>query len=114
MFKLLIGVTMQNRLGLLVTICFVVLSTSAFAGCGPRKSLPSNHAVDVTFENNTTGPVKVIWYTFNGGRKLYQSLGAGQSYVQSTYTKHVWELTDASGKCISTLVVKKGQTFKVQ
>jgi VHL beta domain len=105
---------MKHYLALPTFICFATLSTSAFAGCGPHKSLPSNHMVDVKFENNTNGPVNVIWYTFNGGTKMYQSLAAGQSYVQSTYTKHVWELTDASGKCISTLVVKKGQTFKVQ
>ncbi len=104
---------MNSFLALSTAICFAALSTSAFAGCGPHKSLPSNHVVDVTFENNTSGTVNVIWYTFTGGRKMYESLGAGQSYVQSTYTKHVWELTDASGKCISTLVVKKSQTFKV-
>ena len=69
--------------------------------------------VDVEFKNDTSGAVNVIWYTFTGGRKMCQLLAVGQSYVQSTYTRHVWELTDASGKCISTLVVKKGQTFTV-
>jgi hypothetical protein len=105
---------MRHCLALSVAVCFATLSTSAFAVCRARKSLPSNRMVDVTFENNTAGKVNVIWYTFTGGRKMYQSLAAGQSYVQSTYTKHVWELTDANGKCISTLVVKKRQTFKVQ
>jgi VHL beta domain len=105
---------MKHCSALLTVTCFAAFSTSAFAGCGPHKSLPSNHLVDVTFENNTAGKVNVIWYTFTGGTKMYQSLAAGQSYVQSTYTKHVWELTDASGKCISTLVVKKGLTFRVQ
>jgi hypothetical protein len=94
-------------------IYFAILSTPVFAGCGPHKSSPSNHVVDVKFENNTSGPVNVIWYTFNGGTKKYQSLASGQSYDQSTYTKHVWELTDASGKCISTLVVRRGQTYKI-
>jgi VHL beta domain len=105
---------MKHYLALSAAICLAALSTTAFAACGPHKSLPSVHMVDVKFENNTSGAVNVTWYTFNGGRKMYQSLAAGQSYVQSTYTKHVWELTDASGKCISTLVVKRGQTFKVQ
>jgi VHL beta domain len=105
---------MNHRLTVSAAICFASWSVSAFAGCGPHKSLPSNHMVDVTFENNTAGKVNVIWYTFTGGTKMYQSLASGQSYVQSTYTKHVWELTDASGKCISIFVVKKGQTFKVR
>jgi hypothetical protein len=105
---------MKHRLALSTALCFVALSTLAFAGCGPHKSLPSSRMVDVKFENTTSGPINVDWYTFTGGRKMYQTLAAGQSYVQSTYTKHVWELTDASGKCISTLVVKKGLTFKVR
>jgi VHL beta domain len=106
--------TMKHRLVILMAVCFAAFSTSVFAECGPHKSLPSNHVVDVKFENNTPGAINLIWYTFTGGRKMYQLLAAGQSYVQSTYTRHVWELTDASGKCISTLVVKKGQTFKVR
>ncbi len=105
---------MKHRLALSAAICLTALSTSAFAGCGRHKSLPSNHTVNVTFENHTAGPVNVIWYTFTGVTKKYQSLAAGQSYVQSTYTRHVWELTDASGNCISTLVVKRGQTFTVR
>jgi VHL beta domain len=106
-------INMNNFLALSTAVCFAALSTAAFAGCGPHKSLPSNQMVDVTFGNKTAGTVNVIWYTFTGGRKIYQTLAAGQSYVQSAYTKHVWKLTDTSGKCISTLVIKKGQKFKV-
>jgi VHL beta domain len=108
------GVAMNHRLTLPTAICLAALSTTAFAGCGVHKSLPSYHMVDVKFENNTSGAINVIWYTFSGKKRTYKSLAAGESYVQSTYTRHIWELTDASGKCISTLVVKKGQTFKVQ
>jgi methyl coenzyme M reductase beta subunit len=112
-FNLKSGIMMKLNLAMPTAICLVVFSNSVFAGCGPHKSAPSNHVVDVKFENNTAGPVNVTWYTFSGGTKMYQTLAAGQSYMQSTYTKHVWALTDASGKCLSTLVVKNGQTFKV-
>jgi VHL beta domain len=104
---------MKYPLALLSSVCIIAFSTSAFAGCAPNKSQPSNHLVYVKFENATAGQVNVIWYTFSGATRTYQSLAAGQSYVQSTYTKHVWEFTDGNGKCISTLVVSKGQVFKI-
>jgi hypothetical protein len=70
---------MKHYLALSAAFCLAALSTTAFAACGPHKSLPSVHMVDVKFENNTSGVVNVTWYTFNGGRKMYQSLAAGQS-----------------------------------
>jgi hypothetical protein len=93
--------------------CFVAVPASALAGCGHYSSSSSSQPADVKFENKTRGKVYVIWYTFNGGTKKYMTLAAGQSYVQATFTEHVWEVTDANGKCISTLVVKHSQTFNI-
>jgi VHL beta domain len=94
--------------------CVAVIPTSAFAGCGKYSSAPSSQPVVIKFENKTSGTVNVIWYTFTGGTKLYQTLAPTQSYVQATYINHVWKFTTAKGKCISTFVAKHSQTFVIQ
>lgn len=95
-------------------VCFAAIPASALAGCGHYSSSASSQTADVKFENKTRGNVNVIWYKFNGGTKKYITLAAGQSYVQATYTNHVWEMTDARGNCISTLVVSHSQNFDIQ
>ena len=99
---------------LATVLCLAVIPATAQAGCSGKSSQPSSQPADVIFENNTCGKFNVIWYKFNGGTKKYRTLAAGRSYVQATFTKHVWEVTDAKGKCISTLVVRHSQTFNIQ
>jgi VHL beta domain len=94
--------------------CVAVIPSSAHAGCGKYRSTPSSQPVDIKFENKTGGEVNVLWYTFNGGAKNYRTLAPTQSYVQSTYTDHVWKFTNAKGKCISTFVAKHSQTFVIR
>jgi VHL beta domain len=95
-------------------LCVAGIPTSAFAGCGKYRSSPSSQSVEIKFENKTGGEVNVIWYTFDGGTKNYRVLAATQSYVQQTYTNHVWQFTNAKGKCLSTFVAKHNQTFVMQ
>jgi VHL beta domain len=105
---------MKNPAALAIVFCVALIPFSALAGCGKYRSSPSSHPVDIKFENRTSGEVNVIWYTFNGGAKNYQILAPAQSYVQSTYTDHVWKFTNAKGKCISTFVAKRNQTFVIR
>jgi VHL beta domain len=95
-------------------LCIVGTPMSAFASCGKYSSSPSSQSVEIKFENKTGGEVNVIWYTFDGGTKNYRVLAATQSYVQQTYTNHVWKFTNAKGKCLSTFVAKHSQTFVIQ
>lgn len=99
---------------LATVFCVTVIPTSAFAGCGKFRSSPSTRSVDIKFENKTGGAVNVIWYTFDGGTKIYRVLAPTQSYVQQTYTNHVWKFTTAKGNCISTFVAKHNQTFVIR
>ncbi len=105
---------MNRFLTIAIFVCFTAIPASGLAKCGHYSSLASSQTADVKFENKTRGKVNVIWYKFNGGTRKYMTLAAGQSYVQATYTNHVWEMTDAKGKCISTLVVQHSQTFNIQ
>jgi VHL beta domain len=95
-------------------ISITAIPTYAEAGCGKYRSSPSIQSVDIKFENKTGGAVNVIWYTFNGGTKNYQVLAPAQSYVQQTYTNHVWKFTNSKGKCFSTFVAKRNQTFVIR
>ena len=92
----------------------IALATgSAFAGCGSMQSSPSSQPADIKFVNRDAGKVNVSWYKFKGGTKKYRSLAPKQSYVQATFTNHVWAFTDAKGKCISTYVVKASGTYTI-
>ena len=108
------GANMKYFTMLATVFCVAVIPTSAIAACGKYRSSPSTKSVDIKFENKTGGAVKVIWYTFGGGTKTYRVLAATQSYVQQTYTDHAWKFTTTKGKCISTFVAKRNQTFVIQ
>ena len=67
---------------------------------------PTLHSVDgavstsIQFVNQTAGPVTVSWLNYQGQRVFYNTLAAGQSYVQQTFVTHPWIVTDASGVCL--------------
>ncbi len=97
-----------------LVMCLIAGSGTAFADCGHNASAPSSQPADVKFENHTKGKVNVIWYKFDGGTRNYRTLAPGQAYVQATFREHIWEFTDAKGKCISTFLVKRSQVFKIR
>jgi hypothetical protein len=62
----------------------------------------------VTFRNETSNPVKVLWIDYNGQEVLYRTLAPGESYVQSTYVTHPWRLRDAvAGRTLRTMVAAR-------
>ena len=100
---------------LIFTAAFTALTTvQAVAGCGALQSSPSKQTARVKFVNGNAGMVNVLWYKFKGGTKKYRSLAPAQSYMQSTFTNHVWAFTDVKGKCLSTYVVNGSGTYTIQ
>lgn len=85
----------------------------AVAGCGHLQSSPSSQPADIKFVNSGKHVVNVQWYKFKGGTRKYRTLAPGQSYVQATYTNHVWAFTTTKGQCISTYVVKGSGTYEI-
>ena len=97
------------------TAAFIAMTTAqAFAGCGAMQSSVSSQPADIKITNGTSAMANVLWYKFKGGTKKYRSLAPKQSYVQATFTNHVWAFTDAKGKCLSTYVVKGSGAYTVQ
>ena len=105
---------MKKRTGLLTIATIALISTSAFAGCGSQRSSPSSQPADVKFTNATKTKVNVLWYKFKGGTRKYRVLAPSQSYVQATYTNHIWAFTDRGGKCLSTYVVRGSSNYTIQ
>lgn len=46
--------------------------------------------VQVTFANDTSAPVEVVWVDFEGQERPYYVLQPGASYIQSSFATHLW------------------------
>lgn len=69
------------------------------------RSIHSQVPTELTFRNETSNPVQVLWIDYNGREVLYRTLVPGESYVQSTYATHPWRLRDAvTGRTLQTMV----------
>jgi von Hippel-Lindau disease tumor supressor len=55
----------------------------------------SGLATSITFVNRSSETVKVYWLDFEGKRKLYETVPAGQQCHQPTFVLHPWVVTDA-------------------
>lgn len=62
-----------------------------------RTSVAETPAVFIKFDNKSHTNIKIIWLDFSGEEKLYQSLGPSESYVQPTYSGHVWLVRTEGG-----------------
>lgn len=74
-----------------------VLACSNEAGLA---SIESQTSTEVTFLNDSDARVTVYWLDFDGHRKQYQVLAAGDSYRQQTYLTHPWIVAAADDRCI--------------
>jgi hypothetical protein len=91
-----------------------VMPGASWAGCKAFTSAPSNQTANVDFINDTDRNVKVGWFDFKGQMKVYRELAPGQSYVQPTFTHHIWAVTDAAGNCLGTFVVVVSGTYIIK
>jgi len=67
---------------------------------GTIDSLASDSGVEITFANQSTQTVQIIWLTFSGGRDTYNTLAPGTSYVQDTFTQHAWLIANSASTCL--------------
>ena len=73
------------------------------SGCpqeGHIKSPSSFDKANITFDNQTSGDLKVYWIDFNGNRKFYSTLKAHSSLNQATWIGHVWVVADQMEQCL--------------
>jgi hypothetical protein len=90
--------------GLLVAVCL-----SFLAGCvrptedrhPKEEGLRSVHSAveaQIRFVNQSGQTVRVYWLDYEGERKLYQTLRAGEDYDQPTYLTHPWLVAGEDGE----------------
>lgn len=65
----------------------------------PRGTWKSGNGknVHVTFDNTSPVHVKIEWLNYQGGKNLYKVLAPHTSYVQQTFSSHVWVLSSVTG-----------------
>lgn len=88
-----------------------VISTSfisgspAFAKCRVDDlSMPSQTNAKFSVTNFRNSAVSLIWVTFDGNRKSYMSIGPGETFMQPTYTNHVWLIEEeGTGRCLTSI-----------
>lgn len=66
----------------------------------------------ITFINNTSEPFRTYWLDYEGLRKFYAEVPAGQSYVQSTYVTHPWVATTRADNCLRIKVSRMRQLLR--
>ncbi len=64
------------------------------------KSPQETSPADITFRNPTASRRRVYWIDFDGRRKFYATVDAGQLLKQKTYVGHTWVITDDSETCL--------------
>lgn len=69
-----------------------------------RPSRSGGNETSITFINHTKGDVQVYWIDFEGERRYYARVRAGQQHRQHTYARHVWLVTDEGGKTLAVFV----------
>jgi hypothetical protein len=78
------------------------LATGA-KSCGLEKSARSVEgkvATRIRFVNSSDEVIKVFWLDYAGKRKLYKTLGTGETYTQRTYLTNPWVVTNATDACV--------------
>jgi hypothetical protein len=70
------------------------------SGEGSIRSASSTSEVLITFVNDTTADLKIIWLSFSGSSELYVTLPPGSEAGQLTYKGHYWLIASSAGKCL--------------
>jgi dipeptidyl aminopeptidase/acylaminoacyl peptidase len=70
----------------------------------PHPSIQSDEETSVTFTNSTDGDVELYWVDFEGERRHYATIRAGEQHQQHTFTGHVWVVTDKAGKMLAVFI----------
>jgi dipeptidyl aminopeptidase/acylaminoacyl peptidase len=70
----------------------------------PHPSIQTGDETSITFINCTGGDVEVYWVDFEGERRHYVTIRAGERHQQHTFAGHVWLVTDKTGKTLAVFV----------
>ena len=85
----------------LYTVTSVLLLTASSCSLeSGLRSINGTVSTSIEFLNRTSESVTVYWLNYQGTRVFYNTLDAGQSYVQQTYLTHPWVVIDAAGACL--------------
>jgi arabinogalactan endo-1,4-beta-galactosidase len=76
---------------------------------GKLRSIDSKHHTPVFIDNRTSDDYLLFWLDFEGKRKPYGTLYAGQKWSQNTFATHPWLIADAHGKALGIYVPGKSQ-----
>jgi VHL beta domain len=71
--------------------------------CGAEPSLRSTSGdapVLVRFVNLRAEPIELIWLDYDGKRKSYGTLNAGETREQRTFLTHPWLVANLQGVCL--------------
>jgi M6 family metalloprotease-like protein len=69
-----------------------------------RSATGLSTATQIQFRNDTPGAVKVFWIDTTGRKTLYSTLPPGAGFTQSTFSGHVWLVTDGADACVALFV----------
>jgi von Hippel-Lindau disease tumor supressor len=99
----------MRRLGLVAIVTWMALSVTTPVLAQHRhtaedagiRSTNGDISTSVMFVNRRPSKVKIYWLDYNGQRKFYKSLNAGEGYPQQTYLTHPWLITDIEGNSLA-------------
>tara|TARA_Y100001934_G_C12312087_1_gene755458 strand:- start:502 stop:1449 length:948 start_codon:yes stop_codon:yes gene_type:complete len=72
----------------------------------PNKSKTGTF-IKVTFSNQRTQPVKLVWIDYGGGQKLYGEIAPGGKREQTSYSGAVWLVTDPKDQPLGHFVTNQ-------
>ena len=82
-----------------------IAASPAFAECRFHgASLRSERTARFSVTNYRRYPVNLIWINFNGNRKLYNTIGSGETFTQPTFASHMWVIEEeGSNRCLTNI-----------
>ncbi len=97
---------LRFRLSFGLVVCSAAFAQTALtpSACGNATSGNGSTATQIRFINQSLDPVKVFWINFAGTAQLFRTLGPTEEFTQSTFSTHVWRITNASDQCLMHFV----------
>ena len=71
-----------------------------------RKTKRTGPAAEISFVNQTAGPIQILWLDFDGAPKLYGEIKPGDTYTSSSYAGHVWLVKQKEGDELGLIAAK--------
>ena len=75
------------------------------------RSIEASTATAITFINKTLRPIRIYWLDYEGSRKFYAAVEAGESHFQKTYLTHPWIASSENGECLGLYMPQTNASF---